>query len=112
MRGTRPWALEVFGLRCTDCGSLRGGWRADDRLAFLAKLDGPPLPGAEVASVAWYAEGTPIAGELAPTIRRRRPAVAAATVVALPALWRKKSRRSAVASAFRGGSWRGWCGRC
>jgi 8-oxo-dGTP diphosphatase len=35
---------------------------------FLATLDGMPAPAAEIASVAWYADGTPFAGELAPAI--------------------------------------------
>ena len=35
---------------------------------FLATLDGAPAPAAEIASVAWYADGTPFAGELAPAI--------------------------------------------
>jgi 8-oxo-dGTP diphosphatase len=35
---------------------------------FLAKLDGVPAPAAEIASVAWYTDGTPFAGQLAPAI--------------------------------------------
>jgi len=35
---------------------------------FLATLDGAPAPAAEIASVAWYTDGTPFAGELAPAI--------------------------------------------
>jgi len=35
---------------------------------FLATIDGAPAPAAEIASVAWYADGTPFAGELAPAI--------------------------------------------
>ena len=35
---------------------------------FLATLDGAPAPAAEIASLAWYADGTPFAGELAPAI--------------------------------------------
>jgi 8-oxo-dGTP diphosphatase len=35
---------------------------------FLATLDGAPAPAAEIASVAWYVDGTPFAGELAPAI--------------------------------------------
>ena len=35
---------------------------------FLATLDGTPAPAAEIASVAWYIDGTPFAGELAPAI--------------------------------------------
>jgi len=35
---------------------------------FLATLDGTPAPAAEIASVAWYMDGTPFAGELAPAI--------------------------------------------
>lgn len=35
---------------------------------YLATLDGSPAPAAEIASVAWYSDGTPFAGELAPAI--------------------------------------------
>jgi 8-oxo-dGTP diphosphatase len=35
---------------------------------FLATLDGAPAPAAEIASLAWYTDGTPFAGELAPAI--------------------------------------------
>jgi 8-oxo-dGTP diphosphatase len=35
---------------------------------FLATLDGTPAPAAEIASLAWYTDGTPFAGELAPAI--------------------------------------------
>jgi 8-oxo-dGTP diphosphatase len=35
---------------------------------FLATLDGIPAPAAEIASVAWYSEGAPFAGRLAPAI--------------------------------------------
>jgi 8-oxo-dGTP diphosphatase len=35
---------------------------------FLATFDGAPAPAAEIASVAWYADGAPFHGELAPAI--------------------------------------------
>jgi 8-oxo-dGTP diphosphatase len=35
---------------------------------FLATLDGEPAPAAEIASLAWYADGKPFHGELAPAI--------------------------------------------
>ncbi len=46
---------------------------------FLATLDGAPAPAAEIASLAWYTDGTPFAGEptpafvggALPTLRKR-----------------------------------------
>ena len=35
---------------------------------FLAALDRPPSPAAEIAALAWYRDGAPFAGVLAPAI--------------------------------------------
>jgi 8-oxo-dGTP diphosphatase len=63
--GTRPASLE-FLETVHAVAALEHVPLAMD--VFLATLDGEPAPAAEIASLAWYVDGTPFAGELAPAI--------------------------------------------
>ena len=63
--GTEPTSLE-FLETVHSTAALEQVPMAMD--VFLATLDGAPAPAAEIASLAWYVDGTPFAGELAPAI--------------------------------------------
>ena len=63
--GTEPASLEYLETVHAVAALERVPMAMD---VFLATLDAAPEPAAEIATLAWYADGSPFAGELAPAV--------------------------------------------